>query len=155
MNAFVHLVRVVAVHCGLPGSSVHTRKSFVVLPGYFRATKNWDVLVIHGGRLLAVFEFKSQVGSLGKNGNNRSEEVIGAAEDLRVAHLHGAFIEREPGSRWTPSGESVRLEGDPRPPFLGWMMLLEETAEALAPVRVAEPHYKVFPEFVGASYADR
>ncbi|MEY3276128.1 MAG: Restriction endonuclease XhoI, partial [Verrucomicrobiota bacterium] len=35
----------------------------MILPGYFRATKNWDVLVVHRDRLLAAFEFKSQVGS--------------------------------------------------------------------------------------------
>jgi hypothetical protein len=63
MDAFVGLVRLVAVHCGLPASAVYTNKGNVILPGYFRATKNWDVLVIHRRRLIAVFEFKSQVGS--------------------------------------------------------------------------------------------
>ena len=67
MDGFVALVSHVAGHCGLPASAVHTRKSKVVLPGFFRATKNWDVLVIHERRLLGVFEFKSQVGSFGNN----------------------------------------------------------------------------------------
>ena len=91
MDGFVALVSLVADHCGLPSSAVHTRKSRVVLPGFFRATKNWDVLVIHERRLLGVFEFKSQVGSFGNNFNNRSEEVIGSAADLWVAHHHGAY----------------------------------------------------------------
>lgn len=47
MDGFVDLVRLIVVHCGLPKEGVHFRKSKVVLPGFFRATKSWDVLVIH------------------------------------------------------------------------------------------------------------
>ena len=93
MDAFFYLVSVVVAHCGLPHEAVQTRSSRVVLPGYFRATKNWDVLVIHERRLLGVFEFKSQVGSFGNNFNNRTEEVIGSAADLWVAHHHGAYAD--------------------------------------------------------------
>jgi hypothetical protein len=162
MDGFLSLVVGVATFCGLPSGSVLTRKAAVVLPGYFRATKNWDVLVVHEGRLLAVFEFKSQVGSFGNNFNNRSEEVIGAAADLWVAQYHGAYrprgaptllgtqVVREPDPLLNP-----RLQADPRPPFLGWLMLLEDTAASRRPVEVDEPHFPVFPEFRGASYATR
>jgi hypothetical protein len=41
------------------------------LPGYFRPTKEWDLLVILDGNLLASIEFKSQIGpSFGNNYNN-------------------------------------------------------------------------------------
>lgn len=152
----------VARHCGLPDEAVFTRKASVILPGYFRATKNWDVLVIHRRRLVAVFEFKSQVGSFGNNFNNRSEEVIGVAADLWVAHHHGAYRDDPPD---TPPGMLyVRepspllhpdIQRDPRPPFLGWLMLLEECAGSTTAVRVDEPNFRVFPEFRGASYARR
>src|SRR3546814_18450612 len=85
------------------------RKSRVVLPGFFRATKNWDVLVIHERRLLGVFEFKSQVGSIINNFNNRSEEVIGLAADLWVAHHHGAYSEARK-SVVCGRGVSVRVD---------------------------------------------
>ncbi len=160
MDGFIELVRMVALHCGLPVESVHTRKRDVVLPGYFRATKNWDAVVIHRQRLLAVWEFKSQVGSFGNNFNNRSEEAIGAAADLWVANRLGAF-----GGRGRASYASEPESGapmlnpayhtDPRPPFLGWLMLLEDCEASASPVQVAEPHFEVFPEFKGASYADR
>ena len=42
---------------------------------------------------------------------------------------------------------------DPRPPFLAWLMLLEENPESMRSVGVDEPHFAVFPEFRGASYA--
>lgn len=160
MDGFVALVGHVAKHCGIPETAVHTRKSQVVLPGFFRATKNWDVLVIHQRRLLGVFEFKSQVGSFGNNFNNRSEEVIGSAADLWVAHHHGAYGDgprrsRDRVTEPAPALLNPSLQADPRPPFLAWLMLLEECEGSLSSVRCDEPHYKVFDEFRGASYALR
>jgi len=160
MDVFIQLVSCVVAHCGLPSVDVHTRKSRVVLPGYFRATKNWDVLVTHERRLVGVFEFKSQVGSFGNNFNNRSEEVIGSAADLWVAHHHGAYSDGPRRSRMGVSESGVALlnptfQSDPRPPFLAWLMLLEECDASLANVRCEEPHFPVFDEFKTASYARR
>jgi len=162
MDGFVELVRAVVTHHGLPSSCVHSGGRKAILPGYFRATKNWDVLVIHGRRLLAAFELKSQVGSFGNNFNNRSEEVIGSASDLWLAHREGAFEPRNATessdlqvSESTDPLLNPEVQDDPRPPFLGWLMLLEDCPTSRKPVGVDEPHYKVFPEFNGASYADR
>jgi len=159
MDGFVEIVRVVVEHCGLPASTVHIRKSKVILPGFFRATKNWDVLVIHEGRLLGVFEFKSQVGSFGNNFNNRSEEVIGSAADLWVAHHRGAYggmpRGKNPVKEPSPALLNPVIQSDPRPPFLAWLMLLEDCAASNRPVKFEEPHFPVFPEFRDASYARR
>jgi hypothetical protein len=107
-----------------------------VLPGWFRAEKDWDFVVIVNGLLVAGIEFKSHVGSFGNNCNNRAEEALGNATDLLAAFREGAF---QP---------SVR-------PWLGYLMLLEEAEKSTRPVRVVEPHFKVFEEFRNASYADR
>ncbi len=160
MDGFVDIVRLVVEHTGLPASAVHTRKSKTVLPGFFRATKNWDVLVIHDRRLLGVFEFKSQVGSFGNNLNNRAEEVIGSAADLWVAHHHGAYSDGQRRSRTQVLEQPAALlnptiQSDPRPPFLAWVMLLEECDLSIVPVKCDEPHFPVFDEFKGASYARR
>ena len=40
-------------------------------------------------------------------------------------------------------------------PFLGYSFMIEDCEASQRPVRVREPHFKVFPEFVGASYAKR
>lgn len=136
MNGFCQLVRQTLVDNGLPATSIFADAK-LELPGYFRANKKWDMLVIHRGRLLAALEFKSQVGpSFGNNFNNRSEEAIGTAQDLWTAYREGAFA---PSQR----------------PFLGWLMLVESCAKSLAPVEAKEPHFPVFPEFHGASYARR
>ncbi len=95
-----------------------------------------DLLIVANGNLLAGIEFKSQVGSFGNNYNNRTEEAIGSAADIWAAYREGAF---EPSAR----------------PWLGYLMLLEEAAGSIRPVRAREPHFKVFPEFKTASYAKR
>jgi hypothetical protein len=137
MDGFCRLVEWVLVQNGLPEPSIYT-KGDLELPGYFRPTKKWDMLIVHGGNLVAAIEFKSQRGpSFGNNFNNRTEEALGSAVDLWTAYREGAFGKLKPR------------------PWLGWVMLLEECPESTAPVNVAEPHYKVFPDFHDSSYARR
>jgi hypothetical protein len=129
-------VRTVVHHVGLPEETVHTR-SRLELPGFYRASKQWDLLVLHDGQLLAAIELKSQVGpSFGNNFNNRTEEAIGTAVDTRAAIDHGAL-------------------GHSASPWLGWLMLLEDSPKSRAPVRVTSLHFDPLPEFENASYAKR
>jgi len=58
---------------GLAKAQVLRNGRVLTLPGFFRPTKLWDLLVLHEGRLVAALEFKSQVGSFGNNFNNRDE----------------------------------------------------------------------------------
>ena len=137
MDGFIDLVIDIVRANGLAHADIHRKRRTVTLPGYFRPTKLWDVLVIHDGCLIAALEFKNQVGpSFGNNFNNRTEEAIGTAHDLWTAYRAGAFGER------------------PRP-FVGWLMLLEDTQQSRSPVRDVSPHFPVFPEFEGISYAER
>ncbi len=135
MDGFATLVSAVINRAGAGHLSLYRKKS-VELPGYYRATKEWDVVVASGQKLVAVIELKSQVSSFGNNFNNRAEEAIGSATDLWTAFRKGAF-------------------GVQQEPWLGYMMLLADTPQAHAPVKVSEPHFAVFPEFKEASYARR
>jgi len=150
MDGFVEVTRAIAEHCGLSADSVFAKgRKYLTLPGYYRPHKNWAVLVIREGRLLAVLEFKSQVGSFGNNFNNRAEEAIGNATDLWVANSEGAFApERHLVYEGPPPS-------DPRPPFLGYLMLLEDCDASTRPVAAGSAQYPIFPEFSGASYAKR
>lgn len=56
-----------------------------VLPGYYRPTKSWDLVVWESDTPIVVVELKSQVGSFGNNANNRVEESLGNPVDLRGA----------------------------------------------------------------------
>ncbi len=135
MDGFVALVAEIVHEAGITNPCIY-RDQRLELPGFFRPTKEWDLLVVVDGQLLACCEFKSQVGSFGNNFNNRTEEAIGTATDLWTAFREGAF------------------KGSPRP-WLGWIMLLEKTEKSTTPVGVKEPHFPVFPEFKQASYAKR
>jgi hypothetical protein len=135
LSGFIDLLVEILAEAGLPDSAIHTRTT--TLPGYFRPTKNWDLVVVVDGYLLASLEFKAHIGpSFGNNFNNRVEEALGSSTDLLTAYREGKF---KPSQR----------------PWLGWFMLLEETPRSMAPVRVDEPHFEVFPEFKETSYAKR
>ncbi|MDE2811062.1 MAG: PaeR7I family type II restriction endonuclease [Gemmatimonadota bacterium] len=137
MDGFLALVVDIVRANGLDNAEIHQERRVLTLPGYFRPTKLWDLLVMNEGRLIAAIEFKSHVGpSFGNNANNRVEEAIGTAHDFWTAYRKGAF-------------------GEQPLPFAGWMILLEDVPKSRAPVADATPHYSVFKEFENASYADR
>ena len=137
MDGFIALVLDIVRANGLAHAQIHRERAVLTLPGYFRPTKLWDLLVIHKGELIAAIELKSQVGpSFGNNFNNRTEEAIGTAHDLWTAYREEAF------------GKQPR-------PFIGWMMLVEDAPGSRSPVRDRSPHFPVFPEFQGASYLKR
>ena len=137
MDGFIALIIDIVQANGLAHAAIYQKRAVLTLPGYFRPTKLWDVLVIHKKQLIAAVELKSQVGpSFGNNFNNRTEEAIGTAHDLQTAYREGAF------------GQQPR-------PFVGWMMLVEDAPASRAKVRDSSPHFPVFPEFQGASYLQR
>ena len=137
MDGFIALVIDLVRANGLAHAKIHQSRAVLTLPGYFRPTKLWDLLVMHQGELVAAIELKSQVGpSFGNNFNNRTEEAIGTGHDLWTAFREGAFGQR------------------PKP-FVGWIMLVEDADGSRNPVRDASPHFPVFPEFRGASYLQR
>ncbi len=135
LDGFITLLADLLSEAGLPDSTIH--RSATTLPGYFRPAKNWDLVVVVDDVLLASIELKAHVGpSFGNNFNNRIEEALGNSTDLLTAYREGKF---EPS----------------RKPWLGWMMLLEDSPRSAAPVKVKEPHFEVFPEFKKTSYAKR
>lgn len=60
MDGFVALVIDLVQRNGLPDADFHRSKAFVTLPGYFRPTKDWDLLVMNKGRLVAAIELKAR-----------------------------------------------------------------------------------------------
>ena len=138
MDGFLAIAQTLIEANGLGLADICVKQRVLTLPGFFRPTKLWDMLVMHRGELVAALEFKSQVGpSFGNNFNNRSEEAIGTAHDLWTAYREGAFGEDAPR------------------PFLGWVMLLEDCDKSNSPVTDKEPHFPVDRAFKRASYAKR
>jgi hypothetical protein len=135
MGALEVLVKDILIDHGIDEGDIFT-KTGLELPGYFRSTKKWDLLVVSRQQLVMAIEFKSIGGSYGNNLNNRTEEALGNASDIWTAYREGRF---GTGSR----------------PFLGYLFLLRDEPRVSTPVKNKEPHFKVDPVFDGASYAKR
>ncbi|WP_016908635.1 PaeR7I family type II restriction endonuclease [Streptomyces xiaopingdaonensis] len=121
---------------GYPKESIRVDKN-LELPGYYRPLKKWDIVVAHKGTLVAAFELKALGGpSFGNNYNNRVEEALGSAVDLRRA----ALAELYPGSQ----------------PWLGYFFIMEDHPKSRSAVRLASK--LAFPPeaiWQGTSYQDR
>lgn len=105
------------------------------IPGFFRPAKDWDIIVLYQNALVAAIELKSQSGSFGNNFNNRAEEAIGNALDLRSAFRAGLL-------------GSIQ-------PWLGYVIVIEATDVSTAPRRVPTTAFPIEPKFYGTSYLDR
>jgi hypothetical protein len=130
MGGLEVLVADILCAAGLNKVDIRTRTA-LELPGYFRATKKWDLIVVSQGQLVLAMEFKSQAGkSIGNNVNNRSEEAVGSAKDIWIAFREGRF-------------------GKSPTPFLGYFFLLEDRDKVKIPVANKEPCFPVDAVFRG------
>ncbi|MFD9037229.1 PaeR7I family type II restriction endonuclease [Streptomyces bottropensis] len=111
-------------------------KQGLELPGYYRPQKQWDLVVTRGNTLVAAFELKALGGpSFGNNYNNRVEEALGSAMDLRRAALADAF----PGEK----------------PWLGYFFIMEDHPKSRSSVSVRKGPFPVERIWLGKSYQDR
>lgn len=135
LDAFLCLLSNVAYSVGVPRDCIYLKNNHI--PGYFRASKDWDLLIISPkGNLIAAIELKSQVGSYGNNLNNRTEESLGSAEDFWTAYRENSF-------KCTQT------------PWLGYMIIVGKEEASTHPVKLNEPHFPVRTEFKNSTYLDR
>ena len=135
MGALELLVKDLLIELGIQERDIFTKQK-LELPGYYRSSKKWDLLVVSKLQLVMAIEFKSIGGSYGNNLNNRTEEALGNASDIWTAYREGRF------------GTGPR-------PLLGYLFLLRDEAKVMRPVSNKEPHFEVDPVFHGASYSKR
>jgi len=135
MGGFTELVSQLFIEAGVSPGDIKSGAPY--LPGYFRVRKQWDLVITHREHLIAAIEFKSQVGSVGKNFNNRFEEALGTATDTFTAQ-----------QKYGPFGQL--------PPWLGYVFVLEESAETeRVPQRPASALFPIDPVFSYMSYNKR
>jgi hypothetical protein len=137
-DGFVRLIAGIVKDAGLRNVQINiSEKKQRTLPGFYRPSKEWDLVVLSGGSLVAVVEVKSQVGSFGNNFNNRVEEALGNATDFWAAYREGIF---------KPSQK----------PWLGYLFMLESRPESMrATQRINLNPYAVDEAFQERSYAKR
>lgn len=135
LNGFLDLIKEILIENEISEHVIFTN-SKLELPGYYRPSKKWDLLVIDEGHLALAIELKSQVEpSFGNNFNNRTEEAMGSALDVWTAFREGVFKNSNP--------------------WLGYLMMLEDCSSSSAPVSVRSPHFNVMKEFEDSSYIKR
>jgi len=145
LNPLIELLADVIRNAGLRKAKFYTNRH-ATLPGYFRPSKQWDLVVTYKGKLAISLELKSQVGSYSNNFNNRVEEALGSAIDLQIALTDGVLNSYTPGQGF-------------HAPFRGWIMVLAEEEESTRRGRPAQAIFPIDEEFVDngylLSYADR
>ena len=135
LDAFASLIKDIAIEYGVPEECIYISNNY--LPGYFRSSKDWDLLIISPNKkLIAAIELKSQIGSYGNNFNNRTEEALGSAVDLWTAYREKQFP-------------------DQAAPWVGYLTVVGKDAGSTSAVRNNELHFSVRPEFKEATYLDR
>lgn len=135
LNAIGDLIISTAKSAVNVGITIHTGGGGTTIPGFYRPSKTWDIVLRRAGEILAVIELKSMVGSFGNNMNNRSEEALGNITDLLAARDHGL------------------IEGNP---FRGYAFIIEHNPKSDAMSTLGTRQGVVIdPEFHGASYIDR
>jgi len=132
MDAFAELLKDLLESCGIMRSNMYCGRS-TSLPGFYRPTKDWDLIVVVEGNLLIALELKSLPTSFGNNSNNRVEEALGSAADLWKAYQKRTY------------GKSQR-------PWLGYLMLICDEEGSSLPVAVPERHFSIRKEFRDKRY---
>lgn len=129
---------------GYPEESIRTgqRDPKTTLPGFFRPSKDWDLVVGYEGILVAAIELKAlgagaKADAFGKNYNNRVEEALGNSMDLSRANLES-------------------LVG-PEAPWFGYFFIMEDHAQSRRSLGRPRsvPFFDRAPEWIGPSYQER
>ncbi len=107
------------------------------LPGWFRVSKQWDLLAFHEDRLIAAIELKSICSSYGNNLNNRAEEAIGESVDAKYAIQKG-------------------LIGQTIPPLLCYALIVKKEKKSTTICKASrKSHFPLDPVYVNTSYIDK
>jgi len=135
LDEVAKLIAQVFIDAKIPPECVHIGRSKMEVPGYYRATKQWDVLVVQDGKLIAAVELKMIDSSYGNNLNNRTEEALGNAYDLAQAVKNDLC------------GKTA--------PWLGWVFVMNDEPKSRKAVKVNDPHFCIDPIFKDSSYQER
>jgi type II restriction enzyme len=107
------------------------------IPGWFRATKQWDILAFSDDQLITAVELKSISSSFGNNLNNRTEEAVGEAIDAKFASDRG-------------------LLNRVIPPLFAYALIVRKNEESSSLCKKPNSHhFQPNEAFMSATYLDR
>lgn len=138
LNPVAQTIRAELIDAGYHEHEVYYEGGCLRLPGWFRPSKDWDLLAFDDGDLLAVLELKSINSSFGNNANNRTEESLGSAVDAAHAIKNSLIPFQSP------------------PPVLGYVLVVRLCSESTKPGEVSlSTVYPVDEIYLHASYFKR
>lgn len=147
MDGFLDKIQELLLKIGTPSDAIITDKKGVTLPGYYRPTKEWDLVVVSNSTLIAAIELKSMGCAYGKNLNNRIEEALGSSTDFWSAYKENIFV--------------TNIEKDIHP-WLGYLFLLgwrndndKKDVDKVQLFSNRTAHFKIFDVHKTSSYAIR
>lgn len=87
-KAFLDLIAKDLARAGWTDVAVKKKggKGRITIPGYFRPAKEWDIVCWDADKPVVAIELKTQADSYGNNENNRYEEALGNALDVRARY---------------------------------------------------------------------
>ena len=94
------------------------------VPGYYRPSKTWDLVVKYGNLIVVVIELKSLTRSHGNNYNSRIEECLGCFADLEM------YYNKNGGYR----------------PYVGYLLLMDDSENTNKIRKCSVPVLKKFED---------
>lgn len=138
LNVLAKEIRKDLISAGYAEEDTYYENGCLKLPGWFRPSKDWDMLAFDGDDLLGIIELKSINSSFGNNANNRAEESIGSAVD--AAHAI----------------KNQLIPFCSTPPLLGYVLVVKICEDSTkAGRRIANSVFPVDESFQGVSYFER
>jgi hypothetical protein len=133
MDGFVDVFRCLLIENRVPAASFAIERSLVV-PGAFTVTHRWDLAIVQEGAVLAAVDFETPRGAKGLA--DYANRAVGVAEDVCAAYRMGNF-----GRAWRP--------------WLGALVLAEDTQEARRPSKAPRAPFRVDGDLRRASHLGR
>ena len=138
LDPVAQAIRADLIDAGYHENEVYYEGDCLRLPGWFRPSKDWDLLAFDNEDLLAILELKSINSSFGNNANNRTEESLGSAVD--AAHAI----------------KNSLIPFQTKPPMLGYVLVVRLCRESTKPGGVSlNSVYPMDEIYTHASYFKR
>ena len=137
-NCVAEQLRKDLLSLGYKEEDVYYENKCLSLPGWYRPSKDWDLLAFDSDELLALVELKSINSSFGNNANNRTEESLGSAVD--AAH----------------SIKNSLIPFKTVPPLIGYVLVIKICEDSIKKSKKEKKCvYPIDEVFKGASYYER
>ncbi|MCI6531477.1 PaeR7I family type II restriction endonuclease [Bifidobacterium pseudolongum] len=139
LDPLANVIKSDLIKSGFRPEDLYTRSPKITIPGWYRRSKDWDLVAMNGPEdLVAAIELKSISSSFGNNSNNRAEESLGSATDA-LAAMRNELL------------GNIRTST----PVLGYVIIVKDCVASRKVGREKNALFPVDPVFADTNYLDR